>query len=82
MEVQRQCRTNSAHNLRYNVWAITFSLLWYVALLVLNEINLNIVGLALSVGFIYPHLELLMIEIKRGIMSEKTYEDREMHSCC
>eukprot|EP00545_Synedropsis_sp_CCMP1620_P012745 CAMPEP_0119012966 /NCGR_PEP_ID=MMETSP1176-20130426/7724_1 /TAXON_ID=265551 /ORGANISM="Synedropsis recta cf, Strain CCMP1620" /LENGTH=156 /DNA_ID=CAMNT_0006966007 /DNA_START=342 /DNA_END=812 /DNA_ORIENTATION=+ len=67
--------------LKYNVWAVAFSFLWYVASLVLNGINLNILGLILALGFIYPHLEL-MIEIQRGIMSEKTYEDQEMYSCC
>lgn len=67
--------------LRYKTWTVIVTALWYFAAFVLNIVYLNVVGIVVYLVSIYPHIALA-IELKHGIIEEKTYELCEKQSCC
>ena len=65
---------------KFNAYMVGAALIFHCASAVFNIMTLNILGIILSVLFIYPHAMLFMA-IRKGTMSEKNYVN-ERHGCC
>jgi hypothetical protein len=66
--------------IRFNIWALIITLLWYIADLIISLVLLNFIRTGVVVlVYLYPHAALIQ-QITQGIMSRETYP-REA-SCC
>lgn len=64
----------------FNSCMVITALIYHCISAVFNLIALNILGMLLSILFVYPHV-LLMMEIRNGSMNEQNYIN-EKKGCC
>jgi len=65
---------------KYSILGVYLGLLGYIIEFTYMTASLNIIRMALSAFFAYPHV-VLVNEIKSGVMSPENYE-LEKYSCC
>ena len=67
--------------LLYNKSMITVASIWYCIQAFVAIVAGNVLGILLSVSFVYPHYVLVQ-EISKGIMTERNYHTDIRHCYC
>ena len=67
--------------LLYNKCMITVASIWYCIQAFIAIVAGNILGILLSVSFVYPHYVLVQ-ELSKGIITERNYHTDIRHCCC